>query len=408
MQEQSLIATEDICEKLDSELPDWPVIEKSLGKRCGDAFSLWMGSLRPDADFFDETSRIATMSVATPFLKNWLTSHYAEVITASLNEAGVPAVSVVFVSRAIRANPAPRIRETALLQRPNPARTSPDHARIRKTRWHGAADEDSLDETEDEATEEPALFVSRSATDQKSFTALLKAANAILDSRSHKEIHLETTVDKLPDDDYRLARSFISQHIENYGCPPSRRMVLAHLYREHYDVNRKLYYPPTSCDIINVCARHYEVTGKDIIGQGRCKIFTCARHAAMAIIRRIAGRSLPTIGKRFDNRDHSTVFHAMKKVAASMETGAEYRRTILHLEALADIIAWLRIEDWLGDNQNAVPQELRDVIGISTAAEDEAETVHDDGDSAEICEKLESTASDTPHKVPAQLSLFAA
>jgi hypothetical protein len=362
----------NFCEKQNLTDPVWTEVQRFLSRRCGSAFSLWMGSLRPGADPFDPESGTAILSVATPFLRNWLTSHYSKAVLASLNDADIPARTVVFVSRSVRTAPVPQSKNLVPVGRSHSTSAKPStgkHQYVDRCEKAGrrapfsnkTIPEGSID------TEGTAVFINRSATDPQSFTALLNAANAVLDSPYHKEIHLETTVDKLPDQIYRLARVFISEHMKLHSCPPSRRLVLAHLYHDHYEVNGKLPYPPTSSDIINVCAGHFGVHGKEIVGQARRKEVTRARHAAMAIIRRITGRSLPTIGKRFGNRDHSTVLHAMRKIETHMATCDEFRRDLLRLEAVADMISWLRVEDWLGENQNSVPEELRHIIGIPNA-----------------------------------------
>jgi chromosomal replication initiator protein len=42
------------------------------------------------------------------------------------------------------------------------------------------------------------------------------------------------------------------------------------------------------------------------------------RHIAMYLAKTMTTRSLPDIGRRFGGRDHSTVIHAVSKIAAAL------------------------------------------------------------------------------------------
>lgn len=66
--------------------------------------------------------------------------------------------------------------------------------------------------------------------------------------------------------------------------------------------------------IANVAKRH-GVTVKQIMGKSRLAEHVEARWAAMRIIHALYGDSSTRIGRLF-NRDHTTVLHALRKVAA--------------------------------------------------------------------------------------------
>lgn len=61
-------------------------------------------------------------------------------------------------------------------------------------------------------------------------------------------------------------------------------------------------------------SREYEVSIDDITGKKRLEKYNNARQAAMYIMREITDMSLPEIGKKFSNRDHSTVHHAIERM----------------------------------------------------------------------------------------------
>ena len=58
----------------------------------------------------------------------------------------------------------------------------------------------------------------------------------------------------------------------------------------------------------------YDVSIDEITGQKRVAKISDARQIAMYIMREITPMSLPEIGKQFENRDHATVHHAIKRV----------------------------------------------------------------------------------------------
>jgi chromosomal replication initiator protein len=66
--------------------------------------------------------------------------------------------------------------------------------------------------------------------------------------------------------------------------------------------------------IIKACADHFGVTLKDITNGGRTKQLALARQVAMYLLRATLSLSLKEIGCLFDNKDHTTVMHAIKRV----------------------------------------------------------------------------------------------
>lgn len=61
-------------------------------------------------------------------------------------------------------------------------------------------------------------------------------------------------------------------------------------------------------------SREFEVTIDDMCSKRRLEKYSNARQIAMYIMREITSMSLPEIGKQFNNRDHSTVHHAIERV----------------------------------------------------------------------------------------------
>jgi chromosomal replication initiator protein len=65
--------------------------------------------------------------------------------------------------------------------------------------------------------------------------------------------------------------------------------------------------------IIGVCAEHFAIPARDIVGAGRKKELVFARQAAMTLCRSLLGLSYPALGKVFGGKDHSTVLYSIRK-----------------------------------------------------------------------------------------------
>lgn len=68
--------------------------------------------------------------------------------------------------------------------------------------------------------------------------------------------------------------------------------------------------------IERVADAHPGVSVKDILGRSRRRVVAQARQEAMARCRELTRKSLPEIGRYFGGRDHTTVLHAVRQVAA--------------------------------------------------------------------------------------------
>jgi len=66
--------------------------------------------------------------------------------------------------------------------------------------------------------------------------------------------------------------------------------------------------------IIKACADSYCVSTTEIVRGGRTKQLALARQVAMYLLRTTLSLSLKEIGALFNNKDHTTVLHAIKKV----------------------------------------------------------------------------------------------
>lgn len=61
-------------------------------------------------------------------------------------------------------------------------------------------------------------------------------------------------------------------------------------------------------------ARYFRVTAVEMISERRAVAIARPRQIAMYLAKRLTTRSLPEIGRKFGNRDHSTVIHAVRRI----------------------------------------------------------------------------------------------
>ena len=67
-------------------------------------------------------------------------------------------------------------------------------------------------------------------------------------------------------------------------------------------------------DILRIVSRHFAVSKQDILSQRRHRSVVRPRQIGMYLAKHLTSRSLPEIGRRFGDRDHTTVLHAIRKI----------------------------------------------------------------------------------------------
>jgi chromosomal replication initiation ATPase DnaA len=86
--------------------------------------------------------------------------------------------------------------------------------------------------------------------------------------------------------------------------------------------------------ILEVCARHYGTTVGEILSQRRNKEVVRARQVAMYLAKVLTTLSFPALGRRFGDRDHTTVLHGFRKVERDRQTNEQLEREINELHAV--------------------------------------------------------------------------
>lgn len=90
---------------------------------------------------------------------------------------------------------------------------------------------------------------------------------------------------------------------------------------------------PTVRAIITAVCAHYETDPVDILSKRRPDSVVKARHIAMFLARKHTLKSLPDIGRRIGNKDHTTVIHAINKINKLLEVDLSVAADIAAIEA---------------------------------------------------------------------------
>lgn len=81
-------------------------------------------------------------------------------------------------------------------------------------------------------------------------------------------------------------------------------------------------------DIIRITAKYYNIARTDLLSSRRTRNVVLPRQIAMYLSKIMTPRSLPEIGGRFGNRDHTTVLHAVRKVENLAKTDPQQANDI--------------------------------------------------------------------------------
>jgi len=75
-------------------------------------------------------------------------------------------------------------------------------------------------------------------------------------------------------------------------------------------------------------AEHYNIRLTDMSSARRARAVARPRQVAMYLAKQLTSRSLPEIGRKFGNRDHTTVMHACARVAELMQRDAAFAEDV--------------------------------------------------------------------------------
>ncbi len=86
--------------------------------------------------------------------------------------------------------------------------------------------------------------------------------------------------------------------------------------------------------IQNTVSNYFNITLNDMLSQRRSRPLARPRQIAMFLAKKLTTRSLPEIGRRFANRDHTTVIHAVKTITKLSEKDEEMKKNLIQIKTL--------------------------------------------------------------------------
>jgi hypothetical protein len=89
----------------------------------------------------------------------------------------------------------------------------------------------------------------------------------------------------------------------------------------------------TSIDKIQrVVCKKFGLTRIDFLSRRRTRDLVIPRQIAMYLCKTLTFKSLPEIGRRFNGKDHTTVLHAVRKIAHMVQTDEKIRDFVAELQ----------------------------------------------------------------------------
>lgn len=89
--------------------------------------------------------------------------------------------------------------------------------------------------------------------------------------------------------------------------------------------------PPRIEEIQRAVCRHYGVSRNDLLSPRRTALVVRPRQVAMYLSKTLTLRSLPEIGRRFGNRDHTTILSGVRKMTRLLQVDTDLAATISSL-----------------------------------------------------------------------------
>ena len=83
--------------------------------------------------------------------------------------------------------------------------------------------------------------------------------------------------------------------------------------------------------IQNLVASHYNLNLKEMLSARRSRSLARPRQIAMYLAKKHTTNSLPDIGRKFSNRDHTTVIHAVKKIDELIKKDNEIKQSVIEI-----------------------------------------------------------------------------
>jgi len=84
--------------------------------------------------------------------------------------------------------------------------------------------------------------------------------------------------------------------------------------------------------IQNIVASHFNLSIQEMLSPRRSRSLARPRQIAMYLAKQYTTNSLPDIGRKFSNRDHTTVIHAVKKIEDLIKKDTEIKQSVSEIK----------------------------------------------------------------------------
>ncbi len=86
--------------------------------------------------------------------------------------------------------------------------------------------------------------------------------------------------------------------------------------------------------IMRMVGRFYGVSKLDIVSSRRTANIVKPRQVSMYLAKQLTPRSLPDIGRRMGNRDHTTILHGMRKIERLLRTNQQLAGEVTEIKRM--------------------------------------------------------------------------
>ncbi|MGH2915742.1 MAG: helix-turn-helix domain-containing protein, partial [Solirubrobacteraceae bacterium] len=90
--------------------------------------------------------------------------------------------------------------------------------------------------------------------------------------------------------------------------------------------------PVAIADIKSHTCRHFGLSDEELTSPSRASRVAWPRQVAMYLARELTDASLPSIGREFGGRDHTTVLHACRRAATRLASDETSRTAVENLQ----------------------------------------------------------------------------
>ena len=84
--------------------------------------------------------------------------------------------------------------------------------------------------------------------------------------------------------------------------------------------------------IQKLVASYFNLNLQEMLSPRRSRVLARPRQIAMYLAKQHTSNSLPDIGRKFSNRDHTTVIHAVKKIDELIKKDNEIRQSVMEIK----------------------------------------------------------------------------